>query len=129
MISKNDCGSWLCCGEEHLRFGELILEVELRILYSESNQSYLLQVLNVDWCLVNVAFILGVRGAVIIVAMSLFTAVEPVMVLVLTVLHVNEICLSEPLILKTCDKVMNNEFKSLLSVEEPDTLDINHVLN
>ena len=61
--------------------------------------------------------------------MSLFTAVEPVMVLVLTVLHVDEICLSEPLILKTCDKVMNNEFKGLFSVEEPDTLDINHVIN
>ena len=59
----------------------------------------------------------------------LLSSVNTVMELLLAVLDVYELILTELLIVKAVDQVMNDELECLLRVEEPDPLYIDHVLD
>jgi hypothetical protein len=104
------------------------LKIDLRVLNSDSCQCYFLEVPDIDRRLIEIAFILGVRRTVILQP-CLLSSVNTVMELLLAVLDIYELVLTELLIVKAVDQMMNDELECLLRVEKPDSLNIDHVLD
>lgn len=128
MIAKYNRSGRLRCREQHLRLGELILEVDLWVLHTDSYQSDLPQILCVDRCLIDLAVPTRIGGA-LIVMMRPLTPMYPGVIFLLTVFNVDKVSLAEFLIVEAVNEVMYYKLEGLLCVEKSDSLNIYHVFH
>jgi len=125
-VCKDGSSSRFSCGEDHLRFGDFILKVDLRVFQVDSNkgvslQEFLLDLIISFFIIVFLPqesyFALG-RGLLVLLVLFL-----QVLLLLSFCFNINEVSFPQLAVVKPFHQVVLNQFLGLLGEEELKSLD------